>query len=145
VNQGIHDALMQGPEAQIEFFHGYTYSGHPVACAASMATLDIYEQEGLLTRGAELASDWTNAIHGLAGLPHVIDIRAIGLAAGIELEPRLDAPGARAYELFVDCFEQGVLIRAAGDIVVLSPPLIVTPEHIDQIVTTLADGLRRIV
>jgi beta-alanine--pyruvate transaminase len=145
VNQRIHDALMLGPEAQIEFFHGYTYSGHPVACAASLAALDIYEQEGLLTRGSELSSHWVSALHGLANLPHVIDIRIIGLVAGIELEPRKDAPGARAYELFLECFEQGVLVRVTGDIVVLSPPLIVAPEHIDQIVTTLADRLRRIV
>ncbi|ATE66242.1 aspartate aminotransferase family protein [Rhizorhabdus dicambivorans] len=140
----IHDALMQGPEAQIELFHGYTYSGHPVACAAGLATLDIYRQEGLLTRGADIAPKWRDAMHSLAGLPHVIDIRTIGLVAGIELASRDGAIGARAHDLFVDCFERGLLIRVTGDIIALSPPLIIEPDQIDQIVTTLADGLKRL-
>lgn len=140
----IHDAMMQGTEPQIELFHGYTYSGHPVACAAGLATLDVYEGEGLLGRGAELASTWEDALHGLADLPHVIDIRTIGLVAGIELAPREGAPGARAYELFVDCFKRGLLIRVTGDIVALSPPLIIDASEIDRMVTTIADGLRRL-
>ena len=140
----VHDALMRGPAEQIELFHGYTYSGHPVACAAGLATLDIYARDGLLTRGADLAATWAEAIHGLAGLPHVIDIRTIGLVAGIELAPRDGAPGARAYELFVDCFERGLLIRVTADIVALSPPLIVQPDQIDQIVSMLTDGLGRL-
>jgi beta-alanine--pyruvate transaminase len=140
----LHDALMQGPEPQIELFHGYTYSGHPVACAAGLATLDIYESEGLLTRGADLAGAWEAALHGLAASPHVIDVRTIGLVAGIEVASRGGAPGARAYDLFVDCFERGLLIRVTGDIVALSPPLIIEPGQIDQIVNTLAAALCRV-
>jgi beta-alanine--pyruvate transaminase len=139
----IHDALMQGPKEQIELFHGYTYSGHPAACAAGLATLDIYRDEGLLTRGATLTDHWQQAVHSLRGLPNVIDIRALGLLAGIELTSRPDAPGARAYEIFVDCFERGLLVRVTGDIIALSPPLIVEPAQIDQIVTILGAALRR--
>lgn len=140
----VHDALMQGPESQIELFHGYTYSGHPVACAAGLATLDIYERDGLLTRGANLMADWERAMHSIAELPHVIDIRTIGLIAGVELEPRHGLPGARAYDLFVDCFERGLLIRVTGDIIALSPPLIVEPDQIDHMVSILTDALRRV-
>ena len=139
----IHDALMQGPEAQIELFHGYTYSGHPAACAAGLAALEIYAQEGLLTRAATLDTLWTEAMHGMAGLPHVIDIRTMGLVAGIELSSRPGAPGARAYDVFVDCFERGLLIRVTGDIIALSPPLIVEPAQIDAIVDILTAALRR--
>ena len=139
----VHDALMTGPEGAIELFHGYTYSGHPVACAAGLATLDIYAREGLLTRGADLAEDWARAIHGLSGARNVIDIRTLGLVAGIELQPRPDAPGARAYEVFVDCFERGLLIRVTGDIIALSPPLIVERDQIDTMVSILGDALGR--
>ena len=139
----VHDALMTGPEGAIELFHGYTYSGHPVACAAGLATLDIYAREGLLTRGADLAEDWAQAIHGLSGARNVIDIRTLGLVAGIELQPRPDAPGARAYEVFVDCFERGLLIRVTGDIIALSPPLIVERDQIDTMVSILGDALGR--
>ena len=140
----IHDALMRGPEQQIELFHGYTYSGHPAACAAGLATLDIYENEGLLTRAASRAAKWEDSMHTLAALPHVIDVRTIGLMAGIELEPRAGAPGARGYELFVDCFERGLLIRVTGDIVALSPPLTVEDQHINEIIDMIAQGVRRI-
>ncbi|MEP9378343.1 aspartate aminotransferase family protein [Aquabacter sp. CN5-332] len=140
----VHDALMEGPESQIELFHGYTYSGHPVACAAGLATLDIYEAEGLLTRAAGLTGHWQAAVHGLKGVPHVTDIRALGLVAGIELESRAGAPGARAYDVFVDCFERGLLIRVTGDIIALSPPLIVTEDEVDEMVSILADALRRV-
>jgi beta-alanine--pyruvate transaminase len=142
--RGIHDALMQGPEHVIEFFHGYTYSGHPVACAAGLATLDIYEREGLFERAASLAPLLEEAAHSLKGAPHVIDIRNLGLVAGIELEPRAAEPGARAYDVFVDCFEHGVLVRQAGDIIALSPPLIVEERHIQQIVDALSAALRRV-
>ena len=142
-SRAVHDALMQGPENQIELFHGYTYSGHPAACAAGLATLDIYADEGLLTRAATLAPLWENAMHSLADAPHVIDIRTIGLVAGIELASRPGAPGARAYEVFVDCFERGLLIRVTGDIIALSPPLIVEPDHIDAMVSILAGALKR--
>ncbi|KLK91519.1 beta alanine--pyruvate aminotransferase [Microvirga vignae] len=140
----VHDALMQGPESQIELFHGYTYSGHPAACAAGLATLSIYRQEGLLTRAAEIESYWHEAIHTLKGLPNVIDIRTIGLIAGIELESRAGAPGSRAYDAFVDCFEKGLLIRVTGDIIALSPPLIIEKPQIDAIIETLSDALKRV-
>ncbi len=142
--RGIHDALMTGPEHLIELFHGYTYSGHPVACAAGLATLDIYERDGLFERAASLAPAWEKAVHTLRNSPHVIDIRNLGLVAGIELEPRPNEPGKRAYEVFVDCFENGVLVRQAGDIIALSPPLIVEEAQIHQIVDGLAAALRRV-
>jgi len=107
----VHDALMTGPENAIELFHGYTYSGHPVACAAGLATLEIYAEEGLLTRGAELAEHWQNALHSLKDAPNVIDIRNLGLVGAIELSSREGAIGARAYDVFVDCFKKGLLIR----------------------------------
>ncbi|WP_313532649.1 aspartate aminotransferase family protein [Shinella sp.] len=139
----VHDALMHGPENAIELFHGYTYSGHPAACAAGIATLDIYRDEGLLTRAAELQDDWHAAMHSLKGLPHVIDIRTIGLIAGIELAPRDGAVGARAYDVFVDCFEKGLLIRVTGDIIAFSPPLIAEKKHFEDIVSILGDALKR--
>ena len=141
VQNHIHDAFMAGPEHMIELFHGYTYSGHPVACAAGLATLDIYEKHDLLTRGARLAPRWEEKVHSLKGSRHVIDIRNIGIVAGIELEPRDGAPGQRAYDVFVQCFEAGVLVRVTGDIIALSPPLIVEDEHVDQIVDTLGSVL----
>ncbi len=140
----VYDALMTGPEPQIEFFHGYTYSGHPTACAAGLATLDIYESEKLLTRAAELEGIWEDAVHSLAESPHVASIRTIGLAAGIDLVPRPDAAGARAYEAFAECFNQDVLVRATGDTIALSPPLIIQSEEIDQIVTKLARVLQQL-
>jgi beta-alanine--pyruvate transaminase len=140
----VHDALMHGPENQIELFHGYTYSGHPAACAAGLATLSIYREEGLLTRASEIESYWHDAIHNLKGVPNVIDIRTIGLIAGIELESRAGAPGSRAYDAFVDCFERGLLTRVTGDIIALSPPLIIETSQIDTIIDTLSDALRRV-
>jgi len=142
--RAIHDALMTGPENAIELFHGYTYSGHPAGCAAGLATLDIYAEEGLLTRGAALGDYWRDAMHTLRDAPHVIDIRTLGLVAGIELRPRPDAAGARAYEAFVDCFNRGLLIRVTGDMIALSPPLIVERSHIDTIVAQLRDALSRL-
>jgi beta-alanine--pyruvate transaminase len=132
---------MQGPEG-IEIFHGYTYSGHPLACAAGIATLDTYEEEGLLTRGAELAPYWEQALHSLKGAPHVIDIRNCGLMGAIELEPRAGQPGKRAYEVFVKAFEAGVLIRVTGDVIALSPPLIVERAQVERIVNCVGDMLR---
>ncbi|MFD2252319.1 beta-alanine--pyruvate transaminase [Pseudochelatococcus lubricantis] len=141
VKRDVHDALMTGPEAAIELFHGYTYSGHPVACAAGLATLDVYAGEGLLTRGAALAQEWEDAIFTLKDAPNVIDIRTIGLVAGIELASRPGAAGARAYDVFLDCFHKGLLIRVTGDIIALSPPLIVEREQIGEIVSVLGDAL----
>ncbi len=133
----VHDALMRGPEEDIELFHGYTYSGHPAACAAGIATLDIYEKEGLLTRAAELAGYWREAVFSLRESPLVVDIRTIGLTAGIELAPHPETPGTRAYEAFAECFERGLLIRVTGDVIALSPPLIVEHDQIDAMVATL--------
>jgi beta-alanine--pyruvate transaminase len=137
VTDEIYDAFMRGPEAAIEFFHGYTYSGNPAASAAALATLDIYLNEDLLTRAATLAQYWEDLAHGLKGSPHVIDVRNIGLVAGIELESRPGAPGARGYETFLKAYEMGVLTRYTGDTIALSPPLIVERAHIDQIFETL--------
>ena len=137
----VHDALMQGPESAIELAHGYTYSAHPVACAAGLATLDVYAREGLLTRGAEMAEYWQQAMFSLRDAEDVIDIRTIGLVAGIELRARADAPGARAYDVFVDCFERGLLIRVTGDTIALSPPLIIEHDQIDTIVATVRQAL----
>jgi len=140
----VHDAFMQGPESAIEFLHGYTYSAHPVAVAAGLATLDTYEEEGLLTRAAQLSPKWEEAVHSLRGRPNVIDIRNIGLVAGIELASRPGAVGARAYEVFVKCYEAGVLIRVTGDIIALSPPLICQESHIDQLIGTLGNILKTV-
>src|SRR5579883_1812966 len=144
VRHGVYETIVNGATPGIEFFHGYTYSGHPLAAAAGLAALDVYEQEGLFERAASLSGYWDAAAHALRGLPNVIDIRTIGLVAGIELEPRADAPGARAYDVFLDCFAQGVLIRTTGDTVALSPPLIVDRAQIDQIFDLLGRALRRV-
>lgn len=142
VRQRIYDAFMQGPENAIELFHGYTYSAHPVACAAARAALDIYQRDGLLTRAASLEKEWEQAVHSLRDAPHVIDIRNIGLIGAIELQPRPNAPTARAYEAFTRCFERGVLVRVTGDTIALSPPLIIEREQIDEIIATLGEVLR---
>ena len=141
VKDSIFQPFMQGPEG-IELFHGYTYSGHPLACAAGIGTLDTYEEEGLLTRGAGLAKLWEDALHSLKGAPHVIDIRNCGLMAAIELEPRAGQPGRRAYEVFLKAFEAGVLIRVTGDTIALSPPLIVERQQIDRIVSCVGEMVR---
>ncbi len=133
----VHDAFMKGSENIIEMFHGYTYSGHPVACAAGIATLDIYEREKLLTRASTLADVWADALHSLRDLPHVIDIRNIGLMGAIELASRPDAPGSRGYQAMVEAFNQGLYFRTSADVIALSPPLTVTAEHIDRIVAVL--------
>ncbi|KAB2715019.1 aspartate aminotransferase family protein [Brucella intermedia] len=139
----VHDGLMTGPENAIELFHGYTYSGHPVASAAGLATLEVYAEEGLLTRGAQLADHWQEALHSLKGASNVIDIRNLGLVGAIELSSREGAPGARAYDVFVDCFKKGLLIRVTGDVIALSPPLIVEKEQIDTIVSIIGDAIKR--
>ncbi len=141
----IHDTFMQGPPGAIELFHGYTYSGHPLAAAAALATLDTYAEEGLFERAIEHGGYWEQALHSLRGLEHVIDIRNYGLIGGIELAPRPGAPGARAYEVFTRCFhDQNLLIRVTGDIIALSPPLIIERSHIDRIVETLQDVIRAV-
>lgn len=144
VRRGIYDTVVNASPSGIEFFHGYTYSGHPLACAAGLATLDVYEGEGLFVRGAELAHYWQEAIHSLRGRRHVIDIRNLGLVAGVELESRPGAVGARAMEAHVDCFRHGLLIRTTGDIIALSPPLIIEKEQIDELVEKLGGALDRL-
>ncbi len=140
VNQAIHDTFMQASGPGIELFHGYTYSGHPVACAAALATLDTYAEEGLLTRGQAMERAMAEAAHALKGLPHVIDIRNTGLVAAIEFAPRPNAPaGRRAFETFLGCWERGVLVRAAGENIAISPPLIINEAQIGQIFQTLAE------
>ena len=142
VSPDIHDAFMTGPEHLIEFFHGYTYSGNPIASAAGLATLETYREEGLLERGAALAPLWEDALHSLGGLPHVIDIRNIGLVGAIELEPIAGQPTKRAFSAFLKAYEAGLLIRTTGDIIALSPPLIVSEAQIGEIVSALGGVLR---
>ncbi|WFP73295.1 aspartate aminotransferase family protein [Mesorhizobium sp. WSM4906] len=144
VKKEIHDAFMTGPEHMIEFFHGYTYSGNPIACAAALGTLDTYKEEGLLTRGDELSSYWEDALHSLKGEPHVIDIRNIGLIGAIELAPIAGSPTKRAFSAFVKAFERGALIRTTGDIIALSPPLIITKGQINELIDHVRDVLRSI-
>ncbi|MFZ4067557.1 MAG: aspartate aminotransferase family protein [Phenylobacterium sp.] len=137
----VHDAIVQGPPAAIEFFHGYTYSGHPVACAAALASLEVYRRDGLFTRVKSLASLWEDGIHALRAKPNVIDIRNIGLMGAVELAPRPDAPGARGYEVLVKALKAGLLIRATGDIIALSPPLIISEEEIGKLFDILGGVL----
>jgi beta-alanine--pyruvate transaminase len=144
VRRQIYEALMTGPEEVIELFHGYTYSGHPLACAAALAALALYREEELFERAATLAPYWEEAAHSLRDRPHVIDIRNIGLVAGIELEPRPGKPTARAYEAFLRCFEKGVLVRTTGDTIALSPPLIIDRHHIDQLFGVIGETLAEV-
>ncbi len=139
---GIYDAFMNAPDNAIELFHGYTYSGHPLACAAGLATVDLYREEGLFERAADLAPYWEQGLHSLKGASHVIDIRNIGMVGAIELEPIAGKPTARAFDAFLQAYDKGLLIRTTGDIIALSPPLIVEKSHIDFIVDTVGDVLK---
>ncbi len=139
----IHDAFMHGPEGAIELFHGYTYSGHPLACAAALATLDTYADENLFQAAIELGPYWEERIHALKGLPNVIDIRNFGLIGAVELAPRPEGAGARGYDAFQRAFhEQNLMVRCTGDVLALSPPLILNREHIDRIFDRLAATIR---
>lgn len=138
----IHDAFMTGPEHTIELFHGYTYSGNPVASAAGLATLETYREDELFKRAADMAPYWEDALHSLKGLPHVIDIRNMGLIGAVELEPIPGEPTKRAFNAFLEAYEKGVLLRTTGDIIAMSPPLIIEKEHIDKLIGTLADVLK---
>ncbi|GAB3627531.1 omega amino acid--pyruvate aminotransferase [Pandoraea terrae] len=145
VKNGIHDAIVDaGNAGAIEFFHGYTYSGHPLAAAAACAALDLYKNDGLFERAAKLAPHFEKAIHSLRELPNVIDIRNLGLVGGIELKPRDGKPGARAHEIFVKCFEKGALVRYTGDILAFSPPLIVNETQIDELFGIVAEAIREV-
>jgi len=144
VDKDIYSAFMTGPEHSVEFFHGYTYSGHPAAVAAGLASLSVYEEEGLYQCASEMAPVLEDAVHSLKGAPHVIDIRNIGMMAAIELEPRPGEPTMRATEMFRRCFEAGLLIRTTGDVLALSPPLIIDADQIGQIVDTIGKALQSI-
>ena len=140
-SRSIHDAFMQGPDNAIDLFHGYTYTGHPLACAAALATLDTYEEEGLLTRARGLEQYWEDGLHALRGKPHVVDIRNFGLIGAVELAPEDGRPGARGYQVLERAFRKGLLVRTTGDTVALSPPLIVERRHIDDIFSMLGEVL----
>jgi len=144
VRREIYDTIVNATQAGIEFFHGYTYSGHPLASAAGLATLKVYRDEGLFDRAAELAPYWENAVHSLRGLPHVVDIRNLGLVAAIELESREGKPGTRGLDAMVTCFNEGLLVRVTGDIIALSPPLIIEKGQIDHLVEVLGGVLREL-
>lgn len=138
----IHDAFMSGPEEAIELFHGYTYSGNPIASAAGLATLQTYREDGLFENAASLASYWEDALHSLKGLPHVIDIRNSGLIGAIELTPIDGSPTKRAFDAFLQCYDKGLLIRTTGDIIALSPPLMINKAQIDEMFGILGGVLR---
>ncbi len=143
VSDKVHEAFMQGPEGMIDLFHGYTYSGHPLACAAALGALDTYEEEGLFEKAIELGDYWELGMHSLRGLPNVIDIRNFGLIGAVELAPREGAVGARGFEAFTRSFhDHDLLIRTTGDVIALSPPLILQRVHIDQIVERLGATIR---
>lgn len=141
VSDDIYQACMNGPEELVEFFHGYTYSGHPVSSAAALATLDIYKKEKIFERVNEIESIWEDAVHSLAKLPNIIDIRNIGLVAAIQFSPREDGAGKRAYDIFNKCFWDNTLVRASGDMILLSPPLIIEKSQIEQIVSSLEKAI----
>lgn len=141
VKPHIHDAFMHGPDG-IELFHGYTYSGHPLACAAGLASLEIFQQEGVLEHARSVSDYFQDAAHALRGLPHVVDVRSIGMIVGIELASIPGKPGVRAYDAFRLAFDDGILIRVTGDIIALSPPLVIEKKHIDELFGKLAAILK---
>jgi beta-alanine--pyruvate transaminase len=145
VRGAIYDAFMRGPEHVIELFHGYTYSSHPLACAAGLATLDLYRDEDLFARAKKLEPMWADAAMTLKGAPHVLDVRTVGLTAGIDLASRPDAVGKRGYEVLERAFhEESLMIRAVGDTLALTPPLIVSEAQIAEVFDKIAKLLRAI-
>jgi beta-alanine--pyruvate transaminase len=143
-SNAIYDTFMTGPAHMVELFHGYTYSGHPLACAAGIAVQQVYKEEGLFARSAEMAPYFEQALHSLKSEPHVIDVRNLGLMGGVELSSRAGMPTAKAFEVFLKCYEKGVLIRTTGDIIALTPSLIVEKKQIDQIVETIRSVLKTV-
>jgi beta-alanine--pyruvate transaminase len=141
VRNDIYDAIVKGTGAGIEFFHGYTYSGHPLAAAAAIATLELHRAEDLPGRARALEPYWQDAVHSLKGLPNVIDIRDVGLIGAVELAPRPGKPTQRALDVFRRCFDEGVLIRVTADIIAMSPPLICEKPHVDRLINTLSDAI----
>jgi len=145
VRKPIYDAFMRGPEHVVELFHGYTYSAHPLACAAGLAALELYRDEGLFERAKKLEPVWADAVMGLKGLPNVLDLRCVGLTAGIDLASRPDAVGRRGYDAMVNAFnEQNLVVRVTGDTIALTPPLIVSESEIGQIFAKVADAIRSV-
>lgn len=144
VRDFVFDPFMDGPPSTIELFHGYTYSGHPLACAAGLAALEVYQELGLFERCAAIAPVWESALHSLKDEPHVTDIRNIGLLGAIELMPRPGEPGARGKLCAQICYESGVLVRDSGDLIILSPPLIIQESQIGEIVESIRNALRQI-
>jgi len=145
MKEKIYEAFMTGPTNTIEMPHGYTYSAHPVACAAGLATLEVYKEEGLLTRVGELEQYWQDKAHALKGLPNVIDIRNIGLIAAIELAQKPGGtPGARGFDAMLKAFDKGLYFRVAGDVLALAPPLIIQKSEIDQIFSIMADVIKAV-
>jgi beta-alanine--pyruvate transaminase len=143
--QGLYDAIVNSaPPGTIELFHGYTYSGHPLATAAAEASLDLFEEEQLFRRAQDLAPYFQEAVHSLREMPYVVDIRNMGMVAAIELEPRPGKPGERAFKTFLKCYENGALIRTTGDIIALSPPFIISKQQIDELMGTLGNALREV-
>ena len=138
----IYDTFMSESPAGIELFHGYTYSAHPLACAAATATLEVYQEEGLFQRAADMSPYLEDAVHSLKDLPNVIDIRNIGLVGAVELAPRKGAPGARGMEACIKAYEAGLMIRVSGDVIAMSPPLIVEKAHVDEMIGILGDVIR---
>jgi len=143
VRKGIYDSFMRGSESGVEFAHGYTYSGHPLACAAALATLDVHAEEGLAQRAAEIAPYFEAGLHSLRELPGVVDIRNLGLLGAVELAPWAAQPGARAQAVQRDCMAAGVLVRPVGESIALSPPLVVSRAEVDQIVDSLRNAIMR--
>jgi len=143
-SRAIYDTFMQGPPGAIELFHGYTYSAHPIACAAALATLRIYRGEGLFERTKAMSPYWSDAVHALKGRKNVVDLRAYGLVAGIEIAPREGAPGARGYDALVAAFNAGLLIRITGDTIAMSPPLTIERKDVDRIFETLSNIIDRL-
>ena len=139
----IHQAMMHGPDSAIEFFHGYTYSGHPVACAAALATLDIYQREQLFQQALNLESYWSDALYSLQGLPNVLDIRSIGLVGGVQLAANAEGVGKRGFQVFEQCFADDLMVRCTGDTIAMSPPLIINKTQIDTLVDKLANAIRK--
>ena len=144
VSDPIHAAFMQGPEHLVEFFHGYTYSGHPLACAAGLATLAVYDDEGLFARARALEPVLEQAVHALCELPHVIDVRNLGLAAAVELAPRDGEVSKRGLDVFQHCFDHGVMVRYTGDTIAVGPACTASEDDIQQIVGTIAAALRAV-
>jgi beta-alanine--pyruvate transaminase len=142
VRNAIYDAFMRGPERLIELFHGYTYSAHPLACAAGLATLNLYQSEELFERARTIEPVLAEAAIGLKGLPGVVDIRSVGLAVGIDLAPRSDGVGMRAFEIMERAFQNGLMVRGAGNTIILSPPLIISESQIGEIVDGVGRAIR---